>query len=68
MSSMVLAMGVFIASDACMKLALADAPLFQLVFMRGFAAVTLCLVVIVAMGQGAHLHRAAGRGRARSGA
>lgn len=50
-AAMVAAMGVFIASDACMKLALADAPLFQLAFMRGYAAVTLCLVVIVAMGQ-----------------
>ncbi len=49
--SMVLAMGVFIASDSCMKLALADAPLFQLIFMRGYAAVTIGLVMIVAMGQ-----------------
>jgi drug/metabolite transporter (DMT)-like permease len=53
---MVLAMGVFIASDSCMKLALADAPLFQLVFMRGYAAVTLCLVLAVAMGQAKDLH------------
>lgn len=54
---MVLAMGTFIASDSLMKLALVDAPLFQLVFMRGFAAVTLCLVLIVASDQGRHLHR-----------
>lgn len=50
-AAMVVAMGVFIASDALMKLALQDAPLFQLVFMRGYAAVTLCLILIVAMGQ-----------------
>ena len=55
--SMVMAMGVFIASDSCMKLALQDAPLFQLVFMRGFAAVTLCLVLIVALDQAGHLHK-----------
>jgi drug/metabolite transporter (DMT)-like permease len=54
---MVLAMGVFIASDSCMKLALADAPLFQLVFMRGYAAVTLCLILIVAMNQAKDLRR-----------
>lgn len=54
---MVMAMGVFIASDSCMKLALEDAPLFQLVFMRGFASVTLCLVLIVALDQGKHLPR-----------
>ncbi|WP_373505364.1 DMT family transporter [Aestuariivirga sp.] len=48
---MVVAMGVFIGSDSCMKIALADAPMFQLMFMRGFAAVTICLVLLVAMGQ-----------------
>jgi len=57
MASMVMAMGVFIASDSCMKLALEDAPLFQLVFMRGFAAVTLCLVLIVALDQAGHLYQ-----------
>jgi drug/metabolite transporter (DMT)-like permease len=57
MLSMALAMGVFIASDSCMKLALKDAPLFELIFMRGFAAVALCLVLIVALDQGHHLHR-----------
>jgi drug/metabolite transporter (DMT)-like permease len=55
--SMIVAMGVFIASDSCMKLALADAPLFQLVLMRGFAAVTLCLVLIVATDQAHQLPR-----------
>ena len=55
--SLVLAMGVFIASDSCMKLALADAPLFQLMFMRGYAAVTLCLVLMVATNQARDLPR-----------
>ncbi len=55
---MVTAMGVFIASDTCLKLALSDAPMFQLVLMRGYAAVTLCLVVIVAMNQGAFIRDA----------
>ena len=55
--SLVLAMGVFIASDSCMKLALADAPLFQLVFMRGYAAVTLSLMLLVAMDQAKDVRR-----------
>ncbi len=55
--SLVLAMGVFIASDSCMKLALADAPLFQLVFMRGYAAVTLSLMLLVAMDQAKDIRR-----------
>lgn len=55
--SLVLAMGVFIASDSCMKLALADAPLFQLVFMRGYAAVTLSLMLLVAMDQAMDIRR-----------
>lgn len=55
---MVTAMGVFIGSDTCLKLALSDAPMFQLVLMRGYAAVTLCLVVIVALNQGSSISRA----------
>lgn len=55
--SLVIAMGVFIASDSCMKLALADAPLFQLVFMRGYAAVTLSLMLLVAMDQAKDIRR-----------
>ena len=55
--SLVLAMGVFIASDSCMKLALADAPLFQLVFMRGYAAVTLSLMLLVALDQAKDIRR-----------
>ena len=55
--SLVIAMGVFIASDSCMKLALADAPLFQLVFMRGYAAVTLSLMLLVALDQAKDIRR-----------
>lgn len=54
---MIIAMGVFIGSDSCMKLALGDVPLFQLVLMRGLAAVSVCLVMIAAMGQAHGLHR-----------
>lgn len=56
---MVTAMGTFIASDTCLKLAMADAPMFQLVLMRAYAAVTISLVVIVAMNQGAFLRHVA---------
>lgn len=53
--AMVMAMGVFVTSDSCMKLALEHAPLFQLMLMRGIASVSICLVLILAMGQGAQL-------------
>lgn len=55
--AMVVAMGMFIASDSCMKLALADAPLFQLMLMRGTASILICLTLIVAMGQAGSLSR-----------
>lgn len=55
--AMVISMGTFVTSDSCMKLALQHAPLFQLVLMRGIASISICLVLILAMGQGAHLTR-----------
>jgi len=55
--AMVISMGTFVTSDSCMKLALQHAPLFQLVLMRGIASISICLVLILAMGQGAHLKR-----------
>ncbi len=58
---MVVAMGMFVASDSCMKLALADAPLFQLMLLRGIASVLICLSLIVAMGQAGHLKRMVNR-------
>ena len=55
--AMVIAMGVFVTSDSCMKLALANAPLFELMLMRGIASVSICFTLIVAMGQFEHLPR-----------
>lgn len=55
--AMVIAMGVLIASDACMKIALADASMFQLAFMRGIAAVSICLVLLLALGQGGDIRK-----------
>lgn len=54
---MVLSMGVFVTSDSCMKLALENAPLFQLMLMRGIFSVSICLALIIAMGQAEHLPR-----------
>ena len=53
--SMVLAMGVFIASDCCMKLALRELPFFQLMLMRGIASSGLCLALVLALGHGRDL-------------
>ena len=56
--AMVLAMGVFIASDSCMKLALAEMPLFQLICIRSAAGVLVCLAVLMAQGQTSGLPKA----------
>lgn len=48
--AVVLATGAFVANDTCMKLALADAPPFQVLVMRGIAALLWCVPVIFAMG------------------
>lgn len=50
-------MGMFVASDSCMKRALETAPLGQLMLMRGIASVLICLGLIVALGQVHHLKR-----------
>ncbi|MFN4142220.1 DMT family transporter [Aestuariivirga sp.] len=55
--AMVVAMGVFVGTDSTMKIAMADAPLFQLMMMRGLAAMAACLTLILLMGQGAALAR-----------
>lgn len=57
MLSMVLAMGVFIGNDTCMKLALADLPLFELVLMRGIAAVVLFLPLLMILGHAKDMAR-----------
>jgi drug/metabolite transporter (DMT)-like permease len=48
--AVVLATGAFVANDTCMKLALSDAPPFQVLVMRGIAACLWCLPVVLAMG------------------
>lgn len=48
--AILLATGSFVANDTCMKLALADAPPFQVLVMRGVAACLWCLPVIYALG------------------
>jgi drug/metabolite transporter (DMT)-like permease len=48
--AILLACGAFVANDTCMKLALADAPPFQVLVMRGIAACLWCLPVVYAMG------------------
>ena len=50
-------MGMFVTSDSCMKMALKDAPLGQLMLMRGISSVLICLGLIVALGQAHHLKR-----------
>ena len=57
MLAMVLAMGVFIGSDSCMKFALRGMPLFELVLMRGIAGVVLCLALVLALGHGRDIGR-----------
>jgi drug/metabolite transporter (DMT)-like permease len=55
--AMVVAMGMFVSSDSCMKLALEKAPLGQLMLMRGISSVLICLGLIIALGQAHHLKR-----------
>jgi drug/metabolite transporter (DMT)-like permease len=55
--AMVVAMGMFVSSDSCMKLALENAPLGQLMLMRGISSVLICLGLIVVLGQVHHLKR-----------
>ena len=56
--AIVLATGAFVANDTCMKLALSDAPPFQVLVMRGIAACLWCLPVVYAMGLIRHLPKA----------
>ena len=48
--AIVLATGAFVANDTCMKLALSDAPPFQVLVMRGIAACLWCMPIVFAMG------------------
>ena len=51
------ATGAFVANDSCMKLALADAPPFQVLVMRGIAACLWCLPILLVLGHGRALPR-----------
>ena len=44
------ATGSFVANDTCMKLALSDMPPFQVLTLRGIAAIIWCLPLIAALG------------------
>ncbi|WP_395660676.1 DMT family transporter [Aestuariivirga sp.] len=48
--AVILATAAFVANDTCMKLALSDSPPFQVLVMRGIAALLWCLPVILAVG------------------
>ncbi|MFN0193129.1 MAG: DMT family transporter [Aestuariivirga sp.] len=54
-AAMVLAMGAFIASDSASKFALANVPMFELMMIRGYIGMVLCLIIVVLMDQGRHL-------------
>ena len=49
---MILAGGVFIGNDTCMKLVMDHAPPLQVVFMRGIAACLWCLAIVLMLGLG----------------
>ena len=55
--AMVVSMGLLVGSDSCVKLALADAPLFQLMLIRGLVSIAIMLGLITAMGQARQLPR-----------
>ena len=52
---MILATGLFVANDTCMKLAMEEAPPVQVLFLRGIAACAWCLPLILIMGHGRSL-------------
>jgi drug/metabolite transporter (DMT)-like permease len=49
---MIIAAGLFVANDTCMKLAMEEAPPVQVLFLRGIAACLWCLPLILIMGHG----------------
>jgi drug/metabolite transporter (DMT)-like permease len=56
--AMLVSMGVFIAGDTASKLAFADVPVFQVVWLRALAASVFCTLIILALGQRAGLAHA----------
>jgi drug/metabolite transporter (DMT)-like permease len=53
--ALVLALGMFIASDTASKFVFAHVPVFEVVMLRAAAAAIVCLALILALGQGAGL-------------
>ena len=53
--SIIISMGLFIASDSASKFAFGHMPLFELIMLRGLSGALSCLVLIVLMGQAAGL-------------
>jgi drug/metabolite transporter (DMT)-like permease len=51
----VLAAGLFVANDACMKAVMADAPPLQVLFMRGVAGTIWCAPLLVMLGIGRNI-------------
>jgi drug/metabolite transporter (DMT)-like permease len=49
--AMVIAMGVFIASDSASKFVLGSLPVFEVVALRGLAGAVLCFLLVLALGQ-----------------
>lgn len=56
--AMVLAMGMFIASDSVSKFVFARVPMFEVMTVRAFVGAVLCLILVVVMDQHRHLPRA----------
>src|SRR4051794_12309867 len=50
-AGMVLATGFFVVNDSFMKLAAADLPPFEVLFLRGMAAAVCCIVLLLGLGQ-----------------
>jgi drug/metabolite transporter (DMT)-like permease len=51
-AAMVLATGAFVANDSCMKLALAETPPMETLFLRGLSATIWCLPAVLFAGHG----------------
>lgn len=54
-ASMLAATAAFVANDTCLKLAMSDVPPMQVLVMRGLAAITLCLPLLMVLKQTAHV-------------
>jgi drug/metabolite transporter (DMT)-like permease len=53
--AVLVATAAFVANDTCMKLALSDAPPFQVLIMRGVSACLWCLPILIMLGHGRSL-------------